>query len=214
MSKYVMKQEVPQAPEWEEVDMAQGVGQDLLEFLAPLLVGLEAVLDKRLVRTFAQTILAIVRNRDRARCLVQMELGALLLGAGKAKAGAKRLRNLLKNLLWKSGWIGEWLLEEAEQAVQQWEAQGVTPIAAWDGSVLEKHERKAGRGAVSSAFEQSRSAHPDAQGLLPPASRADLCAGHALAGRGLHQPHPHPGASRASGDAVLDDARRPAQLAA
>ena len=77
MSKYVMKQEVPQAPEWEEVDMAQRVGQDLLEFLAPLLVRLEVVLDKRLVRTFAQTILAIVRNRDRARCLVQMELGAL-----------------------------------------------------------------------------------------------------------------------------------------
>jgi hypothetical protein len=146
MSKYVMKQEVPQAPEWEEVDMAQGVGQDLLEFLAPLLVRLEAVLDKRLVRTFAQTILAMVRNRDRARCLVQMELGAQLLGAGKAKAGAKRLRNLLKNLLWTSGWIGDWLLEEAEQAVQQWEAQGVTPIAAWDGSVLEKHESQEAEG--------------------------------------------------------------------
>ena len=146
MSKYVMKLEVPQAPEWEEQEMAEAMGQDLLSFLAPLLMRLEAALDKRLVRTFAQTILAIVCNRDRARCLVQMELGALLLGAGKAKAGAKRLRNLLKTLLWKSGWIGEWLLEEAEQAVQQWETQGVTPIAAWDGSVLEKHESQQAEG--------------------------------------------------------------------
>ena len=95
LSKYVMKLEVPQAPEWEEQEMAEAMGQDLLSFLAPLLMRLEAVLDKRLVRTFAQTILAIVRNRDRARCLIQMELGALLLGAGKAKAGAKRLRRRL-----------------------------------------------------------------------------------------------------------------------
>src|SRR5690242_19702813 len=131
MSKYVMKLEVPQAPQWEEEDMAQAMGQQLLDFLAPLLVRLEAVLDKRVVRTFAQTILAILRNRDRARALVQMELGALLLGAGKAKAGAKRLRTLLSKRIWKSGWIGEWLLEEAEKAVKHWEAQGVTPIAAW-----------------------------------------------------------------------------------
>lgn len=68
MSKYVMKQEVPQAPDWEEADLAQGLGQDLLEFLAPLLVGLEAVLDKRVVRTFVQTVFAILRNRDRVRC--------------------------------------------------------------------------------------------------------------------------------------------------
>ena len=146
MSKYVMKLEVPQAPEWEEADMAQAVGQELLEFLAPLLVRLEAVLDKRLVRTFAQTILAIVRNRDRARCLIQMELGGLLLGAEKAKAGAKRLRSLLSKLIWNSAWIGEWLLEEAEAAVKQWEAQGLIPIAAWDGSVLEKHESQEAEG--------------------------------------------------------------------
>ncbi len=94
MSKYVMELETPQAPEWDEEDMAEALGQELFDFLAPLLVRLERVLDKRLVRTFAQTILAIVRNRDRARSLVQMELGAMLLGAGKAKAGAKRLRSM------------------------------------------------------------------------------------------------------------------------
>ncbi len=146
MSQYVMKMETPQAPDWEEGEMAEAGGRDLLTSLAPLLVRLEEVLDKRVVRTFAQAILAIVRNRDRARCLVQTELGALLLGAGRAKAGAKRLRTLLSKLIWKSSWIEEWLMEEAERALKQWEAQGVTPIAAWDGSVLEKHESSAGEG--------------------------------------------------------------------
>ena len=70
MSQYVMKMETPQAPDWEEGEMAEAGGRDLLTSLAPLLVRLEEVLDKRVVRTFAQAILAIVRNRDRARCLV------------------------------------------------------------------------------------------------------------------------------------------------
>ena len=95
MSQYVMKMETPQVPDWEEGEMAEAVGRDLLTYLTPLLMRLEEVLDKRVVRTFAQTILAIVRNRDRARCLVQTELGAWLLGADKARAGAKRLRTRL-----------------------------------------------------------------------------------------------------------------------
>ena len=96
MSKNVMKKEIPQAPDWEEEMMAEAIGRDLLIYLAPLLMQLEEVLDKRVVRTFAQTILAMVRNRDRARCLVQTELGGLLLGVTKAKAGAKRLRTRLE----------------------------------------------------------------------------------------------------------------------
>jgi hypothetical protein len=141
-----MKRPTPQAPDWQQEMMAEAVGGDLLTYLAPLLMRLEEVLDKRVVRTFAQTILALVRNRDRARCLVQTELGALLLGANKARAGAKRLRTLLSKLTWKSAWIGQWLAEEAERALKPWEAQGVTPLAAWDGSVLEKHESMQGEG--------------------------------------------------------------------
>lgn len=140
MSKYVMKPDIRQAPEWTEEDLAETVGADLLTYLAPLLLRLCEVLDTRVVRTFAQTILALVRNRDRARCLIQTELGALLLGASHARAGAKRLRSLLSKLVWKSSWVDSFLLEEAERSLQQWETHGVTPIAAWDGSVLEKHE--------------------------------------------------------------------------
>ena len=56
------------------------------------------------------------------------------------------MRTLLSKLIWKSSWIEEWLMEEAERALKQWEAQGVTPIAAWDGSVLEKPESRSWRG--------------------------------------------------------------------
>ena len=167
-----------------------------------------------MVRTFAQTILAIVRNRDRARCLVQTELGALLLGANKAKAGAKRLRTLLCKLTWKSDWIGQWLMEEAERALQQWEAQGVTPVAAWDGSVLEKHESAEGEGLCpvhSSKAARRTRLHPGYS--HPPVGR--ICVpGAAVAGGGVHQPHPHPGASGAGCHALLDDTRRPSQLGA
>jgi hypothetical protein len=214
MSKYVMKREMPQVPDWEEGEMAEAVGRDLLTYLAPLLMRLEEVLDKRVVRTFAQTVLAIVRNRDRARCLVQTELGALLLGADKARAGAKRLRTLLGKLIWKSSWIGEWLLEEAERAVKQWEAQGVTPIAAWDGSVLEKHESAAGEGLCPVHSSKAARAATHAQGLLPSAGGTHLCARLAVVGRGLNPPHSDSGASEAFGDAFLDDARGPAQLEA
>ena len=37
MSQYVMKMETPQAPDWEEGEMAQAVGRDLLTSLAPSL---------------------------------------------------------------------------------------------------------------------------------------------------------------------------------
>jgi len=43
MSQYVMKMETPQAPDWEEGEMAEAVGRDLLTSLAPLLVRLEEV---------------------------------------------------------------------------------------------------------------------------------------------------------------------------
>jgi hypothetical protein len=122
MSQDVRKMQTPQAPDWEEGEMAQAVGRDVLTYLAPLLVRLEEVGDKRVVRTFAQAMLALVRKRDRARCLLQTELGAWLLGAGKAKAAAKRWPTLLSQLLFQSSCIEEWLMEEGERALKQWDA--------------------------------------------------------------------------------------------
>ncbi len=38
MSKYVMKKEIPQAPDWQAEMMAEAIGGDLLISLAPLLM--------------------------------------------------------------------------------------------------------------------------------------------------------------------------------
>ena len=96
MSQYVLKQETPPEPDWEEGEMAEALGQALLIYVAPLLVRLEEVLDKRVVRTFAQTILAIVRNRERSRGLVQRELGALLEGGNQGESGSQTAENAVE----------------------------------------------------------------------------------------------------------------------
>ncbi len=43
MSKYVMKRQTPQVPDWQEEMMAEAVGCDLLTYLAPLLLRLSEV---------------------------------------------------------------------------------------------------------------------------------------------------------------------------
>src|SRR5689334_19414360 len=94
-SEYLIPRPRPQAPPYEAADVAQGLGRALGVYLFPLLVRLDQVLDKRLVRTFLQTIEAIIAFRDRLHSLLLSELGGYLLSAEQARAGTKRLSNLL-----------------------------------------------------------------------------------------------------------------------
>ncbi len=64
-TQYLIPPEVPQVPPYEAQQMAQGLAGDLALFLFPLLVTLDRLLDKRLVRTFLQTIQVILASRDR-----------------------------------------------------------------------------------------------------------------------------------------------------
>src|SRR6266699_5703010 len=64
--------------------MAQGLTAQLAQFLFPLLVELDRVLDKRLVRTFLQTIAVILTFRDRANGLLLSEEGGLF-ALGRAR---------------------------------------------------------------------------------------------------------------------------------
>jgi hypothetical protein len=68
MSKYVQKRASGQA--------ARRLSQQLEAFIWPLLVELDARLDKRLVRTFLATLQAIVQLRHRQYGLLLSELGA------------------------------------------------------------------------------------------------------------------------------------------
>jgi hypothetical protein len=50
-TQYLTPVEKPQVPPYHAADMAQGLYAALARFLAPLLIELDAHLDKRLVRT-------------------------------------------------------------------------------------------------------------------------------------------------------------------
>jgi hypothetical protein len=87
---YLIRREAPQVPSDEATQIAQGVGEALARFLFPLLVEVDTVLDKRLVRTFLATIQVIITFRDRANGLLLSELGAYVETPDRAPAGTKR----------------------------------------------------------------------------------------------------------------------------
>jgi hypothetical protein len=68
--QYLTCRETPPVPAYDAAQMAQGLGTQLGSFLFPLLVQLDAVLDKRLVRTFLATIEVSITYRDRANGLL------------------------------------------------------------------------------------------------------------------------------------------------
>ena len=78
----------------------------LVEFLSPLLVTLDGMLDKRLVRTFVQAVMAIVSFRHGSHSLLLSELGGYILNPGQAPAGTNRLSNLLRSKRWGYEMIG------------------------------------------------------------------------------------------------------------
>lgn len=116
----------------------------LLEtFFLPLLTRLDTLLDKRLVRTFLQCLLAIIRQRNNPQALWLSELGSYLDGyeqTPSAAAGTKRVGNLLRSLKWTGKDLDRYLLEKAEEAVHSLKAQGERILCLWDGSVVEKAE--------------------------------------------------------------------------
>lgn len=59
-TQYLISPEVPQVPAYAAEQMAQGLAEQLAIFLFPVLVTLDRLLDKRLVRTFLQTIQVII----------------------------------------------------------------------------------------------------------------------------------------------------------
>lgn len=111
-------------------------------YLRPLLRDLDAQLDVRLVRTLANTVTALVRQRNRPVGLLLSELGAYLTGPTQAPAGTKRLANLIHSRRWPAEAIDTYLLRQgAEQVVS--EAERVPEgraLCILDGSVLEKPE--------------------------------------------------------------------------
>jgi hypothetical protein len=125
-----------QASEEQAATLTQAVEQ----FLHPLLLCLDLVLDRRLVRTFAQTVLAIIVHRSRSTGLWLSELGGVLLSPDHAPAGTKRLSNLFLSPKWSSLLIDIFLWKRAEAFVKRLQEAGGPLLALWDSCVLEKPE--------------------------------------------------------------------------
>ena len=89
----------------------QGGSQHLIElletFFQPFLLILNGVLDKRLVRTLLQCLVAIIRFRNNAQALWLSELVSYLQGyegySSSAAAGTKRVGKLLRSVKWTVG---------------------------------------------------------------------------------------------------------------
>ena len=131
----------------EEVVTSQEFARMLETFLLPLLLVLDALLDKRLVRTLVQCCVAIIRLRDSKKGLLLSELGSYLDAdpalSKTATAGTKRVGNLIRSLKWSPVQIEDFLLAEANKEVERLKALGKRILVLMDGSVVEKAESSA-----------------------------------------------------------------------
>jgi len=125
---------------------AKHLAGQLAQFLAPLLEELDAALDRRLVRTFVDTLVAILRFRDRSRGLLLSELGAQVLSPAQAPAGTKRLSNLLRSPKWSGALISHFLWRQASTYLRETIQGEDDALVVWDESVLEKPESLAAEG--------------------------------------------------------------------
>jgi hypothetical protein len=126
-----------------EVILAQHLRTHLATFLAPLLERLSRRVDVRVVQTAGYVVEALVRLRQRSCALWLTEIGTLLLGAAHAPAGVKRVARLLASPDWNAAEVEQWLLEQADQVVEQEED---VALVALDQSVLEKPESQTALG--------------------------------------------------------------------
>lgn len=118
--------------------LSREVAEKLATYLGPLLALLDSQMDARLVRTFAATIVNIVRHRNRALSLLLTELGELLTDGAHAPAGVKRLWRLLRSCRWTAAIIDGWVLSDAEEAVDRLVAEEGAAFLVLDGSGIEK----------------------------------------------------------------------------
>lgn len=129
-------------------ELAGQVARNCFDFLRPLLVQLDRQLDLRLVRTMANTVIAVVRHRNRPVALLLSELGAYLADPEHAPAGTKRLANLLRSRQWRAEVVEDYLLACGAARVRE-EAGSVKEgraLCILDGSVLEKPESSQAEG--------------------------------------------------------------------
>jgi hypothetical protein len=109
-------------------------------YLSDVQLSLDSVLDKRLVRTFYDLIVAILLHRHNSMGLLLSELGGYICGFAHAPAGTKRISNLLRSKKWTSTIIDNFLFNQTRKRLESLVKQGKRPLMLWDDSRLEKAE--------------------------------------------------------------------------
>ena len=131
-TQYLTRVEEPPVPPYHAEEMAQGLYGALAWFLAPLLMELDARIDKRLVRTLVQTVRVILTFRDRVNGLLLSEMGGYLDTPDKAPAGTKRLSRLLHCAKWSAELIWQFLWQRATRRLEAWKEAGLDALAIWE----------------------------------------------------------------------------------
>jgi hypothetical protein len=111
--------DTPNEKEQEEEPELPSIASHLERYLEPLLICLDAYLDKRLVRTLVHAIVAILSFRGNQQALQLSELGAYLPGKARKPAKTKRVQRLLMSKKWSKGIVDAFLWREADRQVQQ-----------------------------------------------------------------------------------------------
>jgi hypothetical protein len=167
-----MQHKIKGDEEQASVQKSAAIERRLVAFLEPLLVQLDAVLDKRLVRTFVQTIIAIICFRNASHGLLLSELGSYILNAQHAPAGTKRLSNLLRSKRWGYGLIEHFLWQQSEQRIDELKRAGEEALVVWDESVIEKAGSLALEGLCAVLSSVARQLKRIKKGFYTPPSAA------------------------------------------
>jgi hypothetical protein len=157
------------------VEQAEKLGQQVEQFLHPLIVCLDLVLDRRLVRTFVQTVIAIIIHRTRSTGLWLSELGGVLLSPDHAPAGTKRLSNLFLSPKWSSLLIDVFLWKRAEAFVKRLQEAGGPILALWDSCVLEKPESLKAEGLCAVISSKAKRLKRIKPGFFNPPGGRPIC---------------------------------------
>jgi len=141
-------------------------------YLGGLSKVLDGQIDSRLVGTFFDLFVTILRFRNRAMGLLLSELGGYICGFDHAPAGTKRISNLLRSPKWDAGVVDDFLFKNSQQRVEQLKAQGKRPLALWDDSCVEKPESWFSQGLCSVWSSKGKRLTKIKRGFYkPPASR-------------------------------------------
>lgn len=113
--------------------------RELLDFSRAMLADLDRRLDRRLVQTFFELLIALIQHRHRNEGGWMSELGSYLVPEN-AEAGKKRIQKLLYSRKWDSQLLEAHLWQQGDRKVAEGEQAGETRLVIWDESVIEKPE--------------------------------------------------------------------------